>query len=76
MVHSAEWQRSTSRLVVTFDVNQGGGDDAIGELVAFFVEHRVAFAEMQVGKRLEDRVIEELSELIALRCFFPCRLLK
>lgn len=58
-VTESAWDKGTSRLRVSFDSAQKPSDEAGQQLVAFLVQKGVAFVEMQVGKRLEDRFLEE-----------------
>jgi ABC-type multidrug transport system ATPase subunit len=58
-VRQATWDAPTSRLVARIDRRQASIEDASAQLVARLAEHSVRFTQMQVGKRLEDRFIEQ-----------------
>lgn len=60
-VREAVWDKASSRLRVTFDREATAADEATRDLVGFLVEKQVAFVEMQVGQRLEDRFLQETS---------------
>jgi ABC-2 type transport system ATP-binding protein len=58
-VQEAKWNAETDRLQVTFDPKLKKADEAASELVSWLAGNAIAFVEMQVGKSLEDRFIEE-----------------
>jgi len=60
-VRRAYWDAATSRLVALIDRRQASIEEASSQLLARLVEHKVRFTQMQVGKRLEDRFIEQTS---------------
>jgi ABC-2 type transport system ATP-binding protein len=60
-VRRAYWDAPSSRLVALIDRRQSSIEVATQELLARLVEHKVRFTQMQVGKRLEDRFLEETS---------------
>jgi ABC-2 type transport system ATP-binding protein len=59
LVADASFDVGAGRLRVTFDPKKTPSDEAASTLLAFFVGRGVAIMEMQVGKRLEDRFLEE-----------------
>lgn len=58
-IRGCSWDGTTSRFHVNFDPNQKSAEQASQELVTFLVGRGVQFLEMQIGKRLEDRFLEE-----------------
>jgi ABC-type multidrug transport system ATPase subunit len=58
-VTGATWDQTGSRLLIRFDRTRSASDDAAQALVAHLVSRGVKFSQMHVGKRLEDRFIEE-----------------
>ena len=55
----AQWDAGTSRLRVHIDPDRMPPDQAGRDIVGLLVERGVAFVEMHVGTRLEDRYLDE-----------------
>ncbi|MCB9730436.1 MAG: ABC transporter ATP-binding protein [Deltaproteobacteria bacterium] len=59
LVTDVRWDPSAERLRVHFDPTRQRPDEACRDLVAHLVEARIPFVELQLGKSLEERFIEE-----------------
>ena len=58
-VRGADWISDDDRLRVRFDPERRRPGEAARDLVAALVDADVPFAELQIGKSLEDRFLEE-----------------
>ncbi len=54
-----KWSHEEERLRLHFDAGQKSPPEAARDLVNALVEWGIPFVEMQLGKSLEDRFIEE-----------------
>lgn len=53
------WDNDVARLRIAFDATRTPPEAASRDLVGFLVEKQIAFLDMQLGKTLEDRFVEE-----------------
>ncbi len=58
-VREVRWSTDDDRLRVSFDATRQAPGPAARDLVSALVDARVPFVEMQVGKSLEERFLEE-----------------